>query len=43
MEEEQRLELAIVQAQEQLRNTLVASQEELQEPHGPERKPDCRY
>ena len=31
MEEEQRLELAIVQAQEQLRNTLVASQEELQD------------
>jgi multidrug efflux pump subunit AcrA (membrane-fusion protein) len=31
VEEEQRLELAIVQAQEQLRNTLVASQEELQD------------
>jgi hemolysin D len=31
VEEEQRLELAIVQAQEQVRNTLVASQEELQD------------
>jgi multidrug efflux pump subunit AcrA (membrane-fusion protein) len=30
VEEEQRLELAIVQAQEQLRNTRVASQDELQ-------------
>jgi multidrug efflux pump subunit AcrA (membrane-fusion protein) len=31
IEEEQRLELAIVQAQEQLRNTAVASREELQD------------
>ena len=31
VEEEQRLELAIVQAQEQLRNTAVASREELQD------------
>jgi multidrug efflux pump subunit AcrA (membrane-fusion protein) len=31
VEEEQRLELAIVQAQEQLRNTAVASNEELQD------------
>ncbi len=31
VEEEQRLELAIVQAQEQFRNTAVASQEELQD------------